>query len=122
MEKQYYIKMNQELMATGMLNASEKIFLSFLEVLTNKGTTLTDRSNTFFAAKMNLSPTYVSIILASLKKKNIIAIEKVYSRRSIALNTKALTGLKFISKKTTRGGKNAEWCSRVARGKVYLLS
>lgn len=108
MTKQYYIKMTEDLMATDMLNANEKIFLAYLEVLTNKGTTLTDKSNSFFASKTSLSPTYISIIIASLKSKNMIMVQKVYSRRSIAINAKYLIGLKFISKKTTRGGKNEE--------------
>lgn len=108
MSKQYYIKMNEELMSTDKLNANEKIFLAFLEVLTNRGTTLTDKSNAFFSAKMNLSPTYISIIIASLKNKNMITVQKVYSRRSIILNTAALVKLKFISKKTVRGVKNEQ--------------
>lgn len=107
MTKQYYIKITEKLMASE-LNANEKILLAFLEVLTDKGVILTDKSNSFFSAKTGLSQAYISILINGLKSKNMIFVKKVYARRSIAINVPLLLEKGFISKKTIRGGKNAE--------------
>lgn len=103
MKKQYYIKMNEKLMASNQFHANEKIFLAFLEVLTDKGTIETDKSNTFFSAKMNLSTTYVSTIIKTLKEKGAITVGKKYARRVINIdNVDELVKRGLISKKAER--------------------
>lgn len=90
-------------MGSSLFNSSEKIFLSFLEVLTKKGTRGTDKSNTFLAKKIGVSSAYISTMIARLVKIKVLATKKEYSRRNIFLNTGALVSRGFITKKAKRG-------------------
>jgi len=108
MSKQYYIRISEELMKFDFLNGNEKIFLAFLEVLTDKGTRGTDKSNLFFATKLNVSSAYISTMINKFRKYTLVFVGREYSRRKITLNTKLLLEKKLIKEKTKRGAKNVK--------------
>jgi len=95
--------MNEKLMGYSAFNNTEKIFIAFLEVLTIKGTTSTDKSNAFFGEKMGISTTYVSTMIKKLVQLTMITTEKKYARRHISINNKLLEKYEFITKKSKRG-------------------
>ena len=69
MAKQYYIKMTAMLMRNKEINSTEKIFLSYLEVLTDKGTRGTDKPNLFFSINLGKSKTYIATMIRNLSGK-----------------------------------------------------
>lgn len=102
---QRYIRMTETLMGSPNLNSTEKILLAFLEVLTDKGSKSTDKSNTFFGEKLGKSVTYISTMIKRLKDEGVVIIDKEYGRRTISLN-KELVKKGYISKKAEGKPKN----------------
>lgn len=86
MAKKYYIKMTEKLMRYKDVNSTEKIFLAFLEVLTEKAERSTDKSNLFFAEKLGKSTNYIAAMIPRLAKINAIVLTKEYGRRNINLS------------------------------------
>jgi len=103
MTKKYYIKMNERLMSTGQINSTEKIFIAFLEVLTDKGTSSIDKSNTFFGEKMGKGSSYISLMIKKLASMGLISIGRQYGRRTISIkNPAVLIERGFITGKRKR--------------------
>jgi hypothetical protein len=107
MTKSYYIKMPEALMNSTIFNSTEKLFISFLEVLTDKGTKGTDKSTSFLASKIGVSNAYISTLLKKMLARKVVRVGKEYGRRVIYINEKGLLEQGFITKKTKRG-KNAK--------------
>ena len=105
----YYIKMPEKLMEYTRFSSTEKIFISFLEVLTDKGTRSTDKSSSFLAKKIGMSSAYIATMLKKLSDGKIIFIKREFGRRVISLNNKILLELGFITKKKKRGKNVIKW-------------
>jgi len=103
-KKQYYIKMPEKMMTSKLFSSTEKIFIGFLEVLTDKGNRSTDKSNIFLAVKIGKSATYIASIIKKLVKVKIISIGREYGRRTISFN-ESIKKSGYINIKAVRGVK-----------------
>lgn len=106
MARKYYIKMTEKLMGYKKINSTEKIFLAFLEVLTEKGERTTDKSNLFFAEKMGKSTNYIASMIPKLVKDGGIIITKEYGRRNINLTSDYAKN--FMNEKRGTNDKSSE--------------
>lgn len=80
-----YIVLPTKILENKKLSTMEKILISLLGVLTDKGNQVAKVTDGYIADNLFVSRVHVNRMLAKLKSAGIISIDKVYGQREITL-------------------------------------